>query len=320
MKKDLSQLDPGGVLKSAHELENHSLRVSNANSSVPPQYSRVSITYNASGSITNALFYLGTVAEKRHIHAIADSSGSLNNTYFPLYSENDESLYHVWYNVSGGGTDPAPVGSKGIEIPIETNDSAAMVAFATHLVLECFKQDFEVEMCGDEIVVIANTRMGLATNTVDMGTGFGITTIDEGAEKLIKSIDIPYDGTVKYIYNAQERKFEAFPVASVEVIIGEVDLKNPNVREIINKSIATKNTEVTETLPDDTKRYTIRVREGKARLKLADAVGETSTKFRTIERGFVYESGDIDIANGTVLYLNSTQDNIIVEIEVWRRV
>ena len=282
MKKDLSQLDPGGVLKSAHELDNHSLRVSNANSSVPPQYSRVSITYNASGSITNALFYLGTVAEKRHVHAVADSSGSLNNTYFTLYSENDESLYHVWYNVSGGGTDPAPVGSKGIEIPIETDDSAAMVAFATHLVLECFKQDFEVEMCGDEIVVVTNTRMGLATNTVDAGTGFGITTIDEGAEKLIKSIDIPYDGTVKYVYNTQERKFEVFPVATnIEVTVGEIDLENPNTPEIVNKVIVTKNVEVTEVLPNDTKRYTIRVRESKARLKLAYAVGETSTKYRT---------------------------------------
>ena len=75
-EKELSQLDPGSVLKNAHEYENSSLRVSNANTSVPPQYSRVELTYNASDSVTNAKFYRGTKAEKRLIKLTGDTCGS----------------------------------------------------------------------------------------------------------------------------------------------------------------------------------------------------------------------------------------------------
>ena len=276
-RKDLSQLDFGGVLRSAHDDGNKALRVTSANTSVPSIYSRVVLTYNSSDSVTNARFYRGTLPEVRHVTFVADVAGSLNNTYFTLYTENDESLYHVWYNVSGGGTDPAPPGSCGIEIPIETGDAAEIVKTATELCLAQFNDDFLVQELAPIKLKIENRRLGVATNSVDMGTGFTLTTVQEGEEKLIKNIDIPFDGTSKYIYNTQEKKFEVFPIADIE-ISGEVDIKNPNTYQIINKSIVNKNTEETQVLPDDTKRYTITVREGKARLRLAAAVGETTTK------------------------------------------
>lgn len=118
--KEFSQLDLGGVLRSAHEDKNKSLRVTSANTSVPARYSRVTLTYNASDSVTNAKFYQGTLGEIRHVTFVDDVAGSLNNAYFTLYTENDEALYHCWYNVSGGGTDPAPVGSCGLENLIHT--------------------------------------------------------------------------------------------------------------------------------------------------------------------------------------------------------
>jgi hypothetical protein len=317
--KEFSQLDLGGVLRSAHEDKNKSLRVSNANSSVPARYSRVDLTYNASDSVTNAKFYEGTLAEVRHVLFTADVAGSLNNTYFTLYSENDESVYHVWYNVSGGGIDPAPVGSCGIEIPIETNDSSAIIKLATQRCLELFSDDFRVQELAANKLKIENARLGEATSTTDVGTGFTITTIKKGEEKLVKSIDIPFDGITKYTYNTQEKRFEVFPIVDVEVS-GEVDVKNPDTLVILNTAIALKDTEVSQVLPDNTKRFRISVRGSRAGLRLAYTAGGTATTYRTISRGSIWESHEVDVANGTTLYLLSTADNVVVEIEVWTRI
>jgi len=317
--KKFSQLDFGGVLRSAHEDKNKALRVTSANTSVPASYSRVVLTYNASDSVTNAKFYEGTLAEIRHITFTNDIGGSLNDTYFTLYSENNESLYHVWYNVNGAGTDPSPVNSCGIEIPLSTNDAASIVKLATELCLAQFIDEFQIEELALDKLKITNTRKGLADNSADVGTGFILTTVQEGEEKLIKNVDLPFDGKSKYIYNTQEKKFEIFPIADVEVTItGEVDIKNPNTLGIINKTIATKNIEETQVLPDDTKRFRLKVRDSKAVLRLAYGVGETATNYRTIPRGSYLDSEDIDIANGTTLYLLSTQDNIVIEIEIWQ--
>ena len=273
--KPLSQLDPGGVLKSAHEDKNSSLRVTSGNTSVPAIYSRVELTYNTDDSVTNALFYLGTIPEVRHVTFVADSGGSLNNTYFTLHTENDEALYHVWYNVSGTGVDPAPPNSVGIEIAIQTNDADSIVKLATQRCLEKFCDDFIIQELAPNKLKIENRRMGVTTDSVDAGTGFIVETVQQGQEKLIKSIDIPYDGVTKYSFNTQEKRFEIFPVVDVEVS-GEVDIQNPNTLEIINKTIALGSVEETQLLPNDTKRFRLRVRDCKSKLRLAYAAGDTN--------------------------------------------
>lgn len=223
-KKNQSQLDPGGVLKSAHDDRSQSLRVINGISEVPSSYSRVSLTYNASGSVTRAVFYEGTQALSTEIITVPDVSGSLNNTYFTLNSEGNESKYHVWFNVSSGGTDPAPAGSTGIEIPIETNDSSSIVAMAIDLCLKNLS-DFKIQRINNNIK-ITNTRKGTADVVTDSGTNFIITTLQSGSEKILKAIDIPYNGVVRYLYNTQEKKFEVESVQGLQVEVDAADGDN----------------------------------------------------------------------------------------------
>lgn len=208
VKKSPSQYDGQLVLKLVHDAVNQSLRVSSANTSVPSSYSRVDLTYNADGSVTNAKFYGGFSAEKRDIEFKDDVSSSLNNTYFPLYSEYDESSYIVWYNVDGAGTDPNIAGFISLEVPISADDDARVIRMATEMVVDRI-EDFEIKKLSDTKLRIINQRKGNASETTDSGgTGFDFETVQQGTEKLIKSIDIPYDGIVKYIYNEQEKKFE----------------------------------------------------------------------------------------------------------------
>ena len=223
-KKKQSQLDLGGVLRSAHEDKNQSLRVTSANTSVPPSYSRVDLTYNGQVSITNAKFYEGTFAEIREVRTTDDTAGSLNNTYFTLFSEYDESLYHVWYNVDGLGVNPAPIGSCGIEVQIQSNDDKEIVALATKLAID-FIEDFKADRSVN-IVKITNIRKGTSSNLTDVGTGFAISTLQEGTEELIKNIDIPFDGNVRYIYNEQERRFEIEAIASLGTVSVDIDADN----------------------------------------------------------------------------------------------
>lgn len=216
-KKKQSQLDLGGVLRSAHDDPSQSLRTVNGITEVPSSYSRVELTYNASNSVTRAVFYEGTLAQTTEIVTNADSGGSLNNTYFVLYSENNESKYHVWYNVDNLGTDPAPVGSIGIEIAIAANDSAEIVALATELSLKYIK-DFCVQRINKKLL-IENSRNGACTASSDISTGFILTTIQQGTEQLLKVIDIPYDGKTRYLYNTQDKHFVVEGVTGVEVDI-----------------------------------------------------------------------------------------------------
>ena len=204
--KELSQLDFGGVLKSSHEFDVDSLRTINGISEVPPSYTRAVITYNSSGSATKAVFYKGLTAQISEVVTRGDNSGSLNNTYFVLHTPNNEGLYHVWYNVSGGGTDPALVGSTGIEVAIETNDSATIVALATKICIDAQKE-FNAKVSGNKIR-ITNKEKGPTTSTTDFNTNFLFLNAQLGTEKILKTIDIPFDGNVKYLFNDQEGRFE----------------------------------------------------------------------------------------------------------------
>lgn len=215
-KKPLSELDFSLALKDAHEAANSSLRITSANSSVPPQYSRSEITYNANGSATLAKFFSADQPEITEVRTSSNELNSLNNTYFNLYVPSNNRQFYVWYNSSGTGVDPAVSGAQGIEIPIQNNDSSDIVAFATERVLSKFVH-FNVRR-NKNVLRIQNTQYGITTNSTDNNTGFEITTIQEGSEKLIKSITIPYDGNVRYIFNEQERKFVAESVASLGTI------------------------------------------------------------------------------------------------------
>lgn len=210
--KELSQLDPGGVLKSAHDFASDSLRVINGTTSVPSDYSRVEITYNSSASVTNAKFYKGTQAEITEVKFNKNVLSMLNETYFQIYSERNTSVYHVWYNVAGLGTDPAPSGSIGLEVEIEANEEAPVIALATLQVLRKI-EDFKVTRVYDKLL-IETVEKGISDNAQNFGTNFVITTIQQGAEELVKNLDIPFDNKTRYIYNTQERKFEIESISS----------------------------------------------------------------------------------------------------------
>ena len=84
---------------------------------------------------------------------------------------------------------------------------------------------------------------------------------------------------------------------------------------IFNKSAPTANTEVSQLLSNNTKKFIIKVRSGNAKLQLAFVSTESSTNFITVPAGAVYEDDGLDFS-GTV-YFQTNKASQTVEIRCW---
>jgi len=310
---ELSQLDPGSVLKSAHDFDSDSFKMINGITSVPSDYSEVALTYNAAGSVTNAKFWKSIKSEISEILTKNDVAASLNNRYFPLYSTDNNALYHVWYNVSGGGVDPSPINSTGIEIKIETNDNASIIALATALIINTFK-DFSAKANNNK-VRIENIELGETTSITDFDTGFTFSTVQNGTKDLIKSIDIPFSDDVRYVYNQEERKFEVeagIDSSGNKKVFLVASTTSPT---ITNLSVPTANTEVDHTLQTNVKKIRIKNRDN-GRLQFAFIDTESGTTYITIPPGGEYVEDGLNFALGT-LSIQSNKASQTVEILEW---
>jgi hypothetical protein len=122
---------------------------------------------------------------KDTITTIADSTDSLDGTYWTFYSlasDGTETGYFVWYNTSGGAAvSPAPAGLTEIEVAITTDDTAAAVASATNTALSAVT-GFSNKVSG-AVLTIESGYMGAVTAPVtDVDAGFTEAVVTTGAK------------------------------------------------------------------------------------------------------------------------------------------
>ncbi len=120
------------------------------------------------------------INEKTTVVCGADTAGSLNSTFFNLYSAGDATKYYVWYNVNSAGVDPAVANSTGIEVAIATGALATAVATATQLAVDALVPF--IATVNSATVTIRNATSGVTTNASDgtAATGFTITVTVAG--------------------------------------------------------------------------------------------------------------------------------------------
>jgi hypothetical protein len=134
--------------------------------------------------ITTTISFNGPIADASNLNtpftvAVTQDgqiSVPLNNKYF--YISSPTVNYYVWYDVSGGGTDPAIGGKTGIQVAINSDDSEYTVASATANALigtGIFTAGISVASVTATCVALGNT-----TNAADVNTTFVITTTQEG--------------------------------------------------------------------------------------------------------------------------------------------
>lgn len=121
---------------------------------------------------------------KDTVTTVADSSGSLNSTFFQFDStdiDGTSTLYYVWYDVNSLGVDPAPSGRTGITVLLATDATAATVATATDAAMTADSGSFSNSVTGS-VVTIESGAMGLVTAAADgsAATSFTIASVTTG--------------------------------------------------------------------------------------------------------------------------------------------
>lgn len=143
----------------------------------------------ANGITSNTYTFVVGVQQVINVATVADIAGSLAGKYFTFWDANNQIEYYAWYNVSGIGTNPAPSGMTGIEIFINTNDSANTVAMKTSNAIGVLSFDFSSTFSTNN-AIITNANEGIAGSPTNGTSGFttSITTPGVGANASLKQI------------------------------------------------------------------------------------------------------------------------------------
>lgn len=323
VKSQNSDHDSASAIKDAHDPIAHALRVRDANSRVPSEYSKVVFEKTIDGSITEALFYRGETAQKTRFKFVDDVAGSLNGTYFEINTAEDAVQYYVWYN-NGLGVDPAVPNKVGFEIPYITNDSASLITLATKRYFFETCEHFKVEPNGLDVLLVENVVLGQTTATTVGTTPFTITTIINGITQRICTLTLEQVPEFKYFFNEAER---CFVVSSTQSLSGTVDVNvisplplpvsftgvTVAAGAVQNIDATTKNTEYTFSLAVGVKRFEIKSRLG-SRVKFSFIVGQSGIEYRTIEAGCTYYERDLILTVPLDFYFQSGIDNDVLEV------
>lgn len=143
--------------------------------------------------------------EVTNITAVDDVAGSLNSKYFTF--NKTSGAFYVWYNVSGGGVDPAP-GGTGIPVAIATNATAAQVASATITALATHGGQ-AVSGYPTQIRIV-NAIGGVVTDATAGTSGFTVIVEQQGAatstganiNQALQNTTDTFNATAQHFYSA----------------------------------------------------------------------------------------------------------------------
>lgn len=191
-KDQLSQLDLGGVLKNSHDFDKSAQR----NVEIK-EYDRFEVSYDSNMNISQVDYYQDKQNAVWEITLVGDNSGSLNGKYWFLNGSKNKRNYYIWYNVNGTGTDPAIPNRTGIEVGINTNDPAQIVAFATRQILMSELSDqYTTTGLGlsSPKLTIQCMFKGIVNDPQNITMPiFNYDVKQEGTETLLRSLYLEYD-------------------------------------------------------------------------------------------------------------------------------
>lgn len=272
--KNSSFYDTGQIFKEVHDLHGKTLRVSDSRSVVGQFYTHFRVQYTADNLPSEVSYFRGTQAHRTSIGCVSDIGGSLQNKHIKIFSAPDNKAFHLWFNVDGLGVAPVIANSTAIEIPINSNDDALVIAMAITLVLNTLhKTDFYVTRT-NSVIEIATVGLGIVTNTSDGGTGFAIVNT-VGKQELISFIEIGYELN-NPIYKGQVLKNYIFNVFS-----GQFELKE----DLSSSTVEVSWDEISTTFPTNTTElHTYRYNSVKVQETLVTYVDASKKQIASIQK------------------------------------
>lgn len=135
------------------------------------------LPYLASGS---APVTAQPVQNIQTITAVADSSGSLNSTWWKFYSAGALQGFYVWYNINSAGVDPAPAGLTGIQVTGATGATASTLGGATRTAIaaNAAAASYVTVSGSTSAIILTDIQPGTTTAASDgtAATGFTFST------------------------------------------------------------------------------------------------------------------------------------------------
>ena len=131
----------------------------------------------------------GPQPEKTKVVCVADSSNSLDEKYFDMYTAAGKTL--IWFDVPGGSSAPSGTGSYADTIEVTqvgTNDSAERVAVALASAINEDAGGHTTAEVDGNTVIITDGANATRTNASEGDTGFTISTIQEGTGSTVADL------------------------------------------------------------------------------------------------------------------------------------
>ena len=144
----------------------------------------------------------GPQPEKTKVVCVADSSNSLDEKYFDMYTAAGKTL--IWFDVPGGSSVVSGTGSYADTIEVTqvgTGDSAERVAVALASAINEDAGGHTTAEVDGNTVIITDGANATRTNASEGDTGFTISTIQEGTGSTVsQNVDVTYavDGSSSY--------------------------------------------------------------------------------------------------------------------------
>lgn len=201
-----TQFDPGQTNKMAFSELQSAFRQYNTNAILKDAYTHFVQTLDGQNRPTKVEYYQATAPAKDRINVRADNGGDLAGTYIILQEFISKKTFVFWFKVSGVGSAPG-IGDIEIEVSLNNNDPASLVAYALKAAIE-FTSEFIV--VNSEIL---SSRIDLEyyefgeAEAIDVGTtGFLATRLIEGESFLVGEVELSYDVDGSPIYNGNKLK------------------------------------------------------------------------------------------------------------------
>jgi hypothetical protein len=321
-----TQFDPGQVMKGSFSELQSGLRTFSTTPILKDAYTHFIQELDSNLRPTKVEYYQAIDPARDRLTFRSDNAGDLAGKYFSLQEPITKKVHIFWYRVSSVGTAPG-IGDIEHVIDINTNDFASVVAFATRTVIKTVP---EFNIIGNNLVAsyidIEYYQFGEA-EAVDLGTsGFLTSRLREGESIYVGGVELAYNIDGHPVYNGNTLKgmtynpFTAeFDAAGAELNVStQIDLrplisKDP---QIFNINMITSNTEYSQVLPIDTKRFQIGVRDCLSKFTISYV---SNGPVFTVERGVVYEEQGLKLepTNNTI-YFKAPRENLVMEIIIWK--
>jgi len=302
-----------------------SKRVFQTNAVLKDGYTHFIQTLNGNGYPTLVEYWQATSSAKDKLQMSADIGGSKEGTYFTLQEYQTKKTHVFWYRVSGSGSAP---GIGDIETPIDivTNDSAALIAFATDIIIDTVEEFTSTHpTLLASFIELEYLQFG-KTAAVDVGTsGFITTRLIDGSSFKVGEICLDYDvdghpiyggNTLKgLLFNAPEAKFD---VERDEVVVTAIVSLDPVISKdpvIYNVAMAVSGTEYSQVLPLGVKRFQMNIKNHQGKYTVGWTSGGTVL---TKSPGTIYAEEGLEIVTGKdTIFFTGSKNNIVMEIIVW---